>query len=342
VSRDDFATRLQEAAQRAREFARDYVREPLHGDLLFRLDTKCDLDSAVETLWRDGLVPVWTDLCVTGQINGTTVIGVEHSADLTSAEGMLGVVGPHLPAHYHKGDRFSVHRRAWCWDEEDLAHLREVQESVWSLDSRVAADELPELPSMEVLQQRWSADGDPLAAIARFAALHTLTVSFTGAARPQISGERAAKSVHSVVFEGLPDQPWGCEQLTRAVPHATSVHLEAVDGVWLSGRFSERVERLALLGRRLEGHAQLPRELTSLSVTVDSITDSEFAELVEGVDHIEALHLRGTRISDQLAVLLPQRFDIEFLDVVDTGISRETIDRLASQGLRMLPDYSPH
>jgi hypothetical protein len=89
--------------------------------------------------------------------------------------------------------------------------------------------------------------------------------------------------------------------------------------------------------------ARLPAELDSLAIYLGEGGDDRLHELLEGVRKVRALHLRGTRLSDHLALALPGRLGLEFIDIVDTGVSHNAIERMASTfpGLGILPNLHP-
>jgi len=171
MERSLFAQRLDEAAARARDFARNYIIEELPDELRFRvrLNSSCDAhlrgdervfpgDSApevaarlvqvtaaqlVETLWRDGCSPEWVDLSVIGKVEGATLIEVTSCGRFVADDGFLyhqqegyppfHVVGPTLPVGWEEGQKFSLHHRteATCLAEIDT--LAEHADKVWFL-----------------------------------------------------------------------------------------------------------------------------------------------------------------------------------------------------------------
>lgn len=173
-----FAARFHQAADRAREAAKDYLIESLPPKLMFRVRLNqsydessppiydrfpedslperarqlhfCDERVALEAMWRDGKVPQWADLSVIGEQYGATLIEVLVCGRFTSDESTLyhareGIppfhsVEPTLPPSWERGTRFSVHMREECWDLQDAIRLTAYSESVWSL--AVHTDEL--------------------------------------------------------------------------------------------------------------------------------------------------------------------------------------------------------
>lgn len=386
MDRIAFASRFGEAAEAAREFAQTLVSEPLPARAVFRVRLnqsypgaqlgpgevafpgdggweqdfalrRCDLDTAVSVLWREGRVPEWVNLAVTDCDSSATVIEAVCCGRFTADDGVLyrqggpppfHVLGPPLPPG-HDGRPYSLHHRAECWDQADLARLRDVHPLVRFLTigtSEFDADALaglPALEAMEVLQHRHCAiGGDPATAIARFPRLRTVRIDFTSSARPQFEGRTASRSVSELALSGLPGGSWGFANLARALPQARQIDL-AARCLRLDGEFGPGVRRITLRAPELDGPPRLPEELDSLALYLDRPGDDRLLELLGGTRRVRALHLRGTPLSDDLALALPVRLNLEFLDIVDTGVSAQAVQQIAaaSPGLRLLPNPSP-
>lgn len=168
-----FATRLRDAGIAARDFAKQFVDEPLPDDIRYRLRLnssydanprvgdevvypedssydkadavkECGEEQVVEVLWRDGRVPEWIDACVIGETGSTTVIQLMCCGRFTGNEQQLyhqmegrppfHMTGPTLPPRYEDGKRFSIHLRSECWTRGDIERLRRHSAKVWSLD----------------------------------------------------------------------------------------------------------------------------------------------------------------------------------------------------------------
>jgi hypothetical protein len=347
-----------------------YDRNPLRdGEVLFPEDSSyeravdlrlCEAEAVVDALWRDGRVPEWINLSPIGCTDSATILEVLSCGRFTDDERLLyhqdaglppfHVLGPNLPPRYEQTNRarFSIHRKFECWDSQDLARLRLVHEKVWSL--RLCTDEfdgdalaeLPELPAMEILEhRRCSMVPDPISAVSRFGQLRTLRARFTEAAQPMIDPASAAPSLESVAFENLPSLEWGFARLAQSAPTASRVELHSAGALRLDGPFGRNVVSISLTAERVEGQVQLPAILDSLSVHFRKIDDKGLEQLLTGVLRIKALHLRETPTGDQLALSLPGRFGLEFVDLVNTGVSRETVDLIVrrSPDLRILPNY---
>lgn len=195
----------------------------------------------------------------------------------------------------------------------------------------------------ELRHRRCAAAGDPVAAIARFPRLRTARIHLTGTARPAISGHEASHTVEAFALSGLPDAAWGFANLARALPQARDVDLAATGRLRLGGRFAPGVRRITLRARDLDGPALLPAELDSLGLYLDQRGDDRLSDLLAGTRRIRALHLRGTTLSDALALTLPARLGLEFHDLVDTGVTTQAIEQIAAAhpSLRLLPSLRP-
>lgn len=173
MDRNLFAGRLREASVLARDFAREFIREPLPDDLRFRVHLNCSYDGnplvedevvypndsafdramalhevtegqVLEALWRDGRVPEWIDLNVAGETGTATLIDVLSCGRFTAGERLLyhtregrppfHVLGPTLPVGHRKEERFSIYGRSACWTPADLERVVLHSNDVWSLD----------------------------------------------------------------------------------------------------------------------------------------------------------------------------------------------------------------
>jgi hypothetical protein len=297
---------------------------------------------------------------VIDRTDSSTLIEAVCCGRFTSDEGLLyrqsgpppfHVLGPPLPAGWKPVDRgvrrFSVHERAECWDRADLEHLRDVERSVRVL--RLLTDEfdvawlaeLPDLDSMVTFEhRRCSMNDDPIAPTARFGELRTLRIYFTRTARPKLPVSAPAIHVETLALTNLPPEPWGFGNVARSVPGARRVDLASAETLWLDGEFGPLVKSVSVTARRLQGRARLPRDLDSLSVHLDDHDEEAVVALLDGVRRIRAIHLRRTTLSDDFISSLPSRFRPEFMDIVETGVSRDTVERIGRDfpDLRLLPN----
>lgn len=103
-----------------------------------------------------------------------------------------------------------------------------------------------------------------------------------------------------------------------------------------------RIHLTGTVGPAISGHAA---NHTVEAFALSGLPDAAwgFANQLAGTRRIRALHLRGTPLSDALALALPARLGLEFLDLVDTGVTTATIEQIAAAhpSLRLLPSPRP-
>ena len=100
---------------------------------------------------------------------------------------------------------------------------------------------------------------------------------------------------------------------------------------------------MSIHGQRIEGRVRLPARLDSLSLGVEEIDDAGLGVLLSPLKRVRALHLRGTPMTDEFAQSLARRVRPEFMDLVNTGVSRSTVAAIAASipGLRVLARSEP-
>ncbi|MBV1849319.1 hypothetical protein [Catellatospora tritici] len=304
---------------------------------------RVDLATAVAQLWRDGRVPEWINVMVTSETGTETVFEVVCCGRFTGddehlyheREGMppFHALGPWLPPRRHEGT-FSIHTRAECWDATDLRALAAAADSVWSLDLCTAEFDgqllsaLPELPNLEIFEHRRCRLGTgALSTFARFPRLKRLTLHLADAEGFSAAGG-ALTTVTDLTIANLPPRPWGCESLATQAPAVESLTLVGTDTVWLGGVISERVRQLTIGGGSLAGSVRLPRELDSLSISVDGDGDLPLHRLLDGVERLGSLSLRGTPVDDDTVVDLVRRHTPDDIDLVGTAVSAQTMSQL--------------
>lgn len=111
----------------------------------------------------------------------------------------------------------------------------------------------------------------------------------------------------------------------------------------LDGRFRRKLGHVSLTGSRVLGNP-LPKKLDALSLHLSEATDEDVDALLKGVRSLHRLGLRGTPVGDEFAQGLPDRWPLDYLDLVDTNVSLECIRRIQAKHpkLRMHPnlDYA--
>jgi len=355
--------RFVEAAASARSFAQGYVIEDLPEALVFRvrlnqsydghpprpgevrfpvdggLDRavallRCDAETVVAELWRDGLVPEWVNLTVVGETGAATVVEVVCCGRFTADDAVLyharegwppfHVLGPSLPVE-HDGGRFSIHSRFECWDGVDLERLAAVGSrvhflTVWTPD--VGAESLPELPGLAVLHHRAFADG--LAAYTRFARLTHLTVRLAAPEAFQVVdlGD-PLRLLESLTISALPSHDWGHASLAAITPAVTRVDLHGAGRLRL-GAFGAGVRSIMLTGDTVEGPVELPPRIERLNLRLRDTTDRDVIALLEG--EVDYLTLSGTTVTDAI-LAAAARSARRHVDLSRTGLSPEAVAR---------------
>lgn len=162
MDRDQFAQRFHQAAALAHEFAQRFVVEALPQPLLFHVLLNCSYDGnplhvderlfpedgsaqralellrcteqeVIETLWRDGLVPEWIDVCVAGVLPNATLIEVQCCGRFTTNAELLyhqeagcppfQVTGPWYPPDHDQDTKLSLSARPQCCSFDELEHF---------------------------------------------------------------------------------------------------------------------------------------------------------------------------------------------------------------------------
>lgn len=162
MERDEFRRRFVAAYERARDFARAYIEEPLPDAVRFRVELNAsydghadetvklypedsaperraeladvDAETAFATLYRDGRVPEWINLSVEDATDAHTIVELTVCGRFTDDDARLyhqqeslppfHVLGPALPPEYEEGVRFSLHLSKACASLEELDRIR--------------------------------------------------------------------------------------------------------------------------------------------------------------------------------------------------------------------------
>lgn len=384
MDREVFAARFAASARAAWEFAQSLVAEELPEPLVFRVRlnqsydgqaprpgelrfpedgshrraaalSRCDADTVVAELWRDGHVPEWVNVAVVSETGTATVVEVVCCGRFTHDDSRLyhseegappfHVLGPVLPPR-HDGTPFSIHTRVECRHPSDLEHLAAVSAKVWSFslvteefdDHLLSA--LPDLPCVEIFEHRACTIGpEALSAFLRFPRLRVLRLHL---GEPNLfhagAGGGRLGALTDLTVSGLPARPWGQDLLAEAAPGLTSVRLSAEDALWLDGAFPSPLRSVTLRAASVAGSASLPAELDDLALCLTAATDEDLIALLDGVTHIRSLSLRGTPVGDAIVPVL-ERYDLERLDLAGTDVTAATLSRFRADhpGTRLMP-----
>jgi hypothetical protein len=342
MDRDLFAARLAGAAEAARAFAGTMIVENLPEQLVFRLRgtalSKCDAETAVAELWREGHVPEWVNVSVADETGAATVIELLRCDRFTDDDTLLyhrregsppfHVLGPVLPPD--DGTPFSIHLRAECWDTADLQHLTSAADDIWSFDLHTAAFDdrallaLPTMPHLKIFEHHaCTLGGHGLSPFARFPGLRILRLHLKDTFRIGDEADRL-DTLADLTITGLPSALWGQSSLAEIAPFTESMSLSAAGILWLEGPFSPSVQSLNLSAADISGHPRLPSSLEHLTIRLGHGTDQKVAALLEGVTQVGSLTLRGTPVTDSVLPAL-ERYSLRHLDLVDTSVTAEAL-----------------
>ncbi|WP_327004871.1 hypothetical protein OHA72_59280 [Dactylosporangium sp. NBC_01737] len=378
MDRDVFAARFAASAAAARDLARAAVLEPLPERLLFRVRLnqsydgnppvpgevrypedssrdravalhRCDAETALAELWRDGRVPQWINLGVVSETGDATLVEAVCCGRFFDDEDMLyhaptgpppfNVCGPVLP--FGRRDvPFSIHALAECWDAADLRRIAAAPERVESLHLMTAGFDaaLPDLPNLEILDHRMWTLGD-LSAFARFPKLRLLRLH-VAADGVQVCAARSLDALEDLTITGLPATPWG--SLAGVLPAVTTMALHAPGALRLDGAVPRSLRTLRITAGEVAGPATLPDGLDSLDLHIAHGTDRDVERLLGGVTRLRSLDLSGTPVTDAVIPVL-DRLDLQVLDLRRTAVTDAALDRFREErpGVRLHPYVPP-
>jgi hypothetical protein len=327
----------------------------------------CDAAEVVRTLWRDGRVPEWINLSVVGETGSATIVEVLCCGRFTARDALLyhvqegsppfHVLGPTLPPGHGDSDKpFSIYHRAECWDAADVERVVKHAKNVWSLElvgqqsDDDALRRLPALPNLELLTLRaCPTDGSGLRSIAAQPRLRILRVSLQGNRDvfrfPRVRGfRRGFRRLEAFHLTGLPEGEVPLSGLVESVPGLQELTLGTRGNLRLTDALHPSLKSLEFVCQGLHGAANLPRRVESLSLRLSRASDAEVCGVLEHLQVIRRLSLRGTLVTDALVDLILARGDLETIDVVDTKISEAGVRRIMAERptLGIMPDLRNH
>ena len=307
----------------------------------------CSEQQVLDLLWRNKRVPEWINLSVIDETGTATLVEVLSCGRFTADEGILyhiregrppfHVLGPSLPPEWKEGERFSIHRCSECWTRAELDRLRAHASKVSSLeivgheldDDALAL--LPELPNMQGVQFKFSAlKGHGLGDLLKQKRLRSIRIqldvpdAFTTSKLPAFAG------LEHLAIENLPNREWGAVNLFGATPKVTHLTLISQDALHIAGELPTTLVDLHVTAKRIVGPLVPPPRLESLSLHVADMNEALTRDLLDRITDVRFLHLNGTPLSDAYAEALPTRFKLEYLNVVDTGVTEAAVKRIAS------------
>ncbi len=363
MERAVFSERLATAAGVAVGYAREQLIEELPAPLVFRVRLnqsydefsalpgegrfpedssrdraaalhRCEFETVVDELWREGRVPEWVNLAVVGISRTATIIEVvccgRFTADATKLSDMPGGPAPFQPGGpalppAHDGTRFSVHTRSECWDREDLDMLVEVPDRVWSLtietdefDHRML-DAVPDLPRVRVVEHAVCALAEEAStAFARFPELRVLRLYLSKPGRFHFSGSRL-DTLTELVIDNLPDRSW-VHDLRDSAPGLTRLDLRGRETVRLEGSLPGSLRHLSVTATGVTGAVRSPVRIDHLDLHLADSTDSDVVALLGAITPVETLSLRGTPVTDSILPRL-EEYGLRGINLVNTRVS---------------------
>lgn len=309
--------------------------------------SSCEEERAIATLWRDGRVPEWINATVVGETGGATVVELTCCGRFTALDRLLyhereghppfHVLGPAFPAsHSMHGPHppFSIYDRSECWTRAELDRVGGHASRVCLLDlvghafDDAALGTLPRLPNLEVITLSHSPiNGRGLAALSRFPKLRALTVELDQVETFQLDDLDAVK-LESLTLTSMPAHELGLARLLARSPNLTTLTIRATEAV-LEGSWPQ-VASVVIEARRVRGTVRLPAKLDAVSLSVAEMDDVQIAELLAPVRELRHLHLDGTRITDELAAALVERYALNSFGVVRTQVTDTALAQIAS------------
>ncbi|MEV4516429.1 hypothetical protein AB0K00_46645 [Dactylosporangium sp. NPDC049525] len=352
MDRDEFAGRFARSAAAARELARAAVIERLPEPLVFRLRIdapwgepggravvlhRCDAETAVGELWRDGRVPHHVGVGVVGETGDATVVEVTGTGRFTDDEDLFfRDAGREPPFNVHAlarpfgndGAPFSIHTISECWDSSDVRRLAVVGGAVRAL--RVLTGEFdagtPDLPNLEILEHH--AGSGALTVFGRFPKLRRLDLHLAAPDGFRAGGGRL-EALQELTITNLPPRPWGQEELAATASNVSTMDLRAGGLLRLDGNFAPPVRALSLSAAAIAGRAPRLAGLELLELHLTDGTDEDVARLLEGATGLMRLSLRGTPVTDAIIPVL-EGLDLVVVDLGGTAVTPPALTRFSA------------
>jgi hypothetical protein len=389
VDRETFTRRFREAAARALEVARECVEEELPDRMRFRVQLNAwdddepldereqvypedasferrqaladsDEESVVATLWRNGAVPEWVDLAVSGRANELTWVTVRSFSRFTASEdlfyeGEREEVGPFFvstptpPEKHPPGLRFSIYHRAHCWSRADLQHVLSHADRVWFLslwgsafDDASVAD-LPTLPALGVLALHGcGVAGDGLSRLHRHPGLRSLRIHVATGRRLDLRSLPLLPRLWALGVYDLPETQWGFEVLATCTPHLWSLWLSGAGGIMARGSCPPSVRLLEVRAHSISREMTLPPRLVNLWLELPGLGGADLERWLEPLGALQTLTLRRMPVDEALVRRVLAHSPLEVLDVTDTLLTTAALGRIAQEhpDLHLLPGFA--
>lgn len=335
-----------------RVFPEDSDRQPA------RRLSRCTAEEVVDVLWRDAMVPEWVNLSVICDAGTATLVEVLACGRFTANDGLLyhqregrapfHVLGPSLPAGFEQGQKFSIYHRSACMNRDEFSLVAPNAAKVWSLelsgedfdDEMIAS--LPAFPRLHVLALEDSPLRAPgLVGLRRQQSVRHLRIYVSQEAPFFARDLPTMPHIESFTIEGLPPGAWNFQAVTSFAANLRSLSIRSEHDLVLDARLRDPLESLTLHARSVIGDP-LPANVRSLYLHLRESHDEDIARLLDRVESVTALGLRGTPVTDELIEWLVARWKLEFLDVVETRVGDECLRRICARNpkLRTFPNLA--
>jgi hypothetical protein len=351
---DLFLARFRQALMVARDFARQFVEEPLPDEVRCRLQLNSSYDGnplhedetvfpddsaperdselasilveeAAAVLWRGDKVPEWVNVSVVGKTEQCTVIEVDSCGRFTANDDLLyharegrppfHVLGPALPLNHVDGVRFSVFYRASCRTAAELESVRAHRARPWSL--KLAGPVFHD---------------DVLSAIGSFPALEILELKECPLDGP---GLAACSQMPQLRMLRMNRHPVGKVSLS-ALPHLPAFQYLQVNGLSappdlaILASATPGLVELSLGFTSTERTLEIPRldALNKILITADHLSHGV---QVSGASKVHDISIHG-RLSDREVLgILEQLPAINSVNLDSTEVTDETVAFLSRQ-----------
>ena len=308
---------------------------------------ECTEDMVISTLWRDGSVPYWVDVSVVSETGEETLIGLLACGEFTANDESLyherggrppfHVLGPTLPFDFQDGQRFSIHYYSECLSVSEFQRLQRHNSKVWALEligqefDDQALATLPELPGMEILELTDSpVKGLGLRILDRYPKLRVLRVALRGDQDFSINHLPVLQSLETLDLYGVPSVDWGFEDLASKTTALSSMTLRSSGDLVVHGKSPVALSDLSLTATRLGGNLALPKQLDTVGLHLSQASSEEIERIFAPVENIRCLALDSTKVEEALALRLAKRLGLKRLILLNTGLDREAVQRIAS------------
>ena len=305
-------------------------------------------EAVVEILYRNGMVPQWVDLQVAGKTKDATIVSIRSCGRFTDDESWLyhqgegrppfHVTGPTLPVDYESGELFSIFTRSECWTLSELEYLTQVNAKPWSLTlcgpefSDDLSNELLDLDTVEILElEATSIAGKLLKSIAFMPKLRVLRIAGANAEQRKFDLTYLPvnhSSLTSFSFRGIPSSVLG-SCLRKSFPKMTELILAGSQRVqWSEPPVLTGLERLSVSFPDFATWIGSIEGTESVSLAFDSCSNEQvFDVLSTGQATLKYVTLRGTPVDEEVFKVLNDMPRLKHIDVVDTKVSREALQK---------------